>query len=615
MGKEKLKSLLTAFSPDGDCLAILSPDGSVKVWNTGDGTQIGEWKETNEPSGGRISCIACSFIGKMRRKQPGTCLIALGTDSGDVSVVNISLGKVQWRSSNHHPGGIASISFRKKEGRLHVIGTRGEASELILEDGKAANASFKLSKKSVLSAACLSDDKIIVGVGHKIRVVSLHDGEELAKFSTSLDSLQCLSSSEDATFVVASGDAEKRLQVWKCDFETRDVNSQYLPMKHHPLRIHCRNGLDGEDGFLLLSVTEAGVVYLWNLKSFSDEASPTRISIKDDTNELESDTNGRAKRNRISVITARIHALEPSGQVKVLISFGSVDSPQFTTVDISTSGEDVVINAGDITSRENGVRAEDGASKQNKKSKKKRAASDMETATEAALIDDGRGDPKDGIQIDDDPNEPTMGEKLANLSLSEAKDVESRENFSAPAKPPSADSVYVLLKQALHADDRALLTDCLFRQDEKVIANSVALLNPSDVLKLLQSLVSMIQSRGAVLACTLPWLRSLLLQHASELMSQESSLITLNTLYQLIQSRVSTFNQTLKLSSSLDLLYAGALDMGLDENEETIAPAIFEDKDGSDEEESAEAMDIESGEDEEPEPQIFSDISDFDEME
>ena len=38
--------------------------------------------------------------------------------------------------------------------------------------------------------------------------------------------------------------------------------------------------------------------------------------------------------------------------------------------------------------------------------------------------------------------------------------------------------------------------------------------------------------RGAVLVSALPWLRSLLLQHASGIMSQESSLIALNSLYQ-----------------------------------------------------------------------------------
>jgi len=38
--------------------------------------------------------------------------------------------------------------------------------------------------------------------------------------------------------------------------------------------------------------------------------------------------------------------------------------------------------------------------------------------------------------------------------------------------------------------------------------------------------------RGSILACALPWLRSLLLQHSTGIMSQESSLLALNSLYQ-----------------------------------------------------------------------------------
>lgn len=77
----------------------------------------------------------------------------------------------------------------------------------------------------------------------------------------------------------------------------------------------------------------------------------------------------------------------------------------------------------------------------------------------------------EGVLLDDDLNEPTMGEKLASLSVLDGNksrsDIE-QESF-VPAKPPSADSVHVLLKQALNADDRTLLLDCLFTQNEKVL--------------------------------------------------------------------------------------------------------------------------------------------------
>ncbi|KAK9941359.1 hypothetical protein M0R45_017965 [Rubus argutus] len=253
----------------------------------------------------------------------------------------------------------------------------------------------------------------------------------------------------------------------------------------------------------------------------------------------------------------------------------------------------------------------------NKKSSKKRAVQELDTPAMKDKVEIGHGEAADGVLVDQDLNEPTMGEKLANLNLVPDDRVESqnKEDSSLHAKPPSADSVHILLKQALHADDRALLLDCLYTQDEKVIAKSVSLLNPASVLKLLQALISLIESRGAILACALPWLRSLLLQHASEIVSHESSLSALNSLYQLIESRVSTFQSALQLSSVLDLLYTG-VDDDLDDENGTTGPVVYEDKDESDEEESDDAM--ETDQDDEDEEELDADlggVSDFEGIE
>ncbi|XP_021298710.1 WD repeat-containing protein 43 isoform X2 [Herrania umbratica] len=225
-----------------------------------------------------------------------------------------------------------------------------------------------------------------------------------------------------------------------------------------------------------------------------------------------------------------------------------------------------------------------------RKSNKKRAAAAPDVATTRGINYTGHGENVDGV-LDDDLNEPTMGEKLASLNLvengkSESHEKQEREESSPLAKPPIADSVNVLLMQALHADDRALLLDCLYNQDEKVIAKSVSQLNPSDVLQLLQSLISMIQSRGAVLACALPWIKSLLLQHASGIMSQASSLRALNSLYQIVEDE-------------------------FDEN--ATIPVIFEDKDESDEEKSEDAMETDQGSEdgEALDDEAFDGVSDF----
>ncbi|KAM4100368.1 hypothetical protein ACB094_05G063000 [Castanea mollissima] len=213
-----------------------------------------------------------------------------------------------------------------------------------------------------------------------------------------------------------------------------------------------------------------------------------------------------------------------------------------------------------------------------------------------------------------------MGEKLASMNLNNFDDAQSHVEKQQPepslitvAQPPSADSVQVLLRQALCADDRVLLLDCLYNRDEKVIAKSVSLLNPADVLKLLQSSISIMHSRGAILACALPWLRSLLLQHASGIMSQESSLIALNSLYQLIESRVSTFESAIQMSSCLDILYTGVVDDNGDENA-TMVPVIYEDRDESDDEKSEDAMETDLDSSDEEASEAFDGVSDIDEV-
>ncbi|KAK7271157.1 hypothetical protein RJT34_26815 [Clitoria ternatea] len=217
-----------------------------------------------------------------------------------------------------------------------------------------------------------------------------------------------------------------------------------------------------------------------------------------------------------------------------------------------------------------------------------------------------QGGVADGIRDDFDLSEPTMGEKLAGLSLpDDNKSKSDKEQDSA--KPPSADSVHVLLTQALNADDRTLLLDCLYTRDEKVITKSVAKLSPSNVLKLLHSLISITESRGAIMVCALPWLKCLLLQHASGIMSQESSSRVLNTLYQLIESRVSTFKCAVHLSSCLDMLYTKVAEEEIDDYL-AVPVVIYDDKDDT-EDESEELESDQDGNDDE-ESDEFEEIHD-----
>ncbi|KAK9280845.1 hypothetical protein L1049_003735 [Liquidambar formosana] len=544
-----------------------------KIWSTSNGSLLAEWKQSDDNPDVNYSCMTCSLIRKKRKKARGTCLLALSTDDGDILAVNVFTGEMKWKSSGCYPGGIAGLSFANKGHSLYVVGTNRMASEINSETGEIIRE-FKASKRPISSLAFSGDEKILAMASSKLQLLSLENGKEILKVSLDLGSVQYISVSDDAKAIVTSGFGEKGLQVWKCDLSAGTVSrGPVLSMRHPPLVFECKNGCNEEGSLVVLAVSESGIAYVWNLNTvMQDEVNPTKVTVKGNKDETDRRKGGSPKKSRTAIIAARIHALETDGRVTVLITYGSVDSPQFNFLDISNPGENIVITAADETVRtipetvrENGVlggeenfvtdRCNSEAEAavppiKNKKANKKRAASsDPDLASSRDLDDTGHGEALDGVLVNDDLNEPTMGEKLASLNLLDNDEVyEKQESPSqANAKPPSADSVHVLLKQALHADDRVLLLDCLYTQDEKVIANTTSLLNPSDVLKLLDTLISIIQSRGAVLACALPWLRSLLLQHASGIMSQESSLLALNSLYQLIDSRISTFQSALQL--------------------------------------------------------------------
>lgn len=224
---------------------------------------------------------------------------------------------------------------------------------------------------------------------------------------------------------------------------------------------------------------------------------------------------------------------------------------------------------------------------QKKRSKKReKADSDYSTREEHANT---AGELQE-LDAELDLSGPTMAEKLASLELNSDREAKNATEKEAPPSTniPSVDSLHVLLKQAIRAQDHALLVDCLSTTDEKVITKSIAHLNPSDVLKLLKSLLSMIELRGTVLIRALPWLRSLLRQHASSIASQESALLVLNSLYQLIESRISAYQSALQLSTCLDCLLAET-----PEAEESPSPVvIYEDKDSDEEEESDDAREM-----------------------
>lgn len=52
-----------------------------------------------------------TWLNSQRRKEYGTCLVVLGTDSGEVFTINANNGELKWKSSGHHNGYAIIIIF------------------------------------------------------------------------------------------------------------------------------------------------------------------------------------------------------------------------------------------------------------------------------------------------------------------------------------------------------------------------------------------------------------------------------------------------------------------------------------------------------------------------
>ncbi|VAH77918.1 unnamed protein product [Triticum turgidum subsp. durum] len=575
-----------AFSSDGELFAAVSNRRiQVLVWSTRGGQKKAGWTDPIAAQDDSYSCIACSSVQKKHKKDGDLIVVAVGTANGVVLALD-STGVI-WKSACH-TGKVISLHF-SKQGRVLITASRdGVICELDTWTGKSKNT-LKASKKSINSLTLSHDEKFMVVSGKTTKLYSMKDKKEILKIHSDDGPIQLMSVSDEAHALVSYTDNNKEVKVWSCDHQNCTVISTVsLAMHTQPKTVECKRSTSYEAGGIVLAVSKKGVAYVWDLQTLSqDQVLPTKISVKKSLD----------KKGRVSIILARLCDAEEDNIIKVHVVFGSLDCLQFKIVVLGENceGINLVAESDALASEEQDAKVnnkmDDEQDRQENTNLTRQGRPNKRTASVLDSITDTvkEGNPEYNL------DEPTMEQKLESLNLLNKS--EFLEEQSASLAPPSADSVYILLKQALRADDHAELLKCMYNRDEKVIVKSVSLLTPGDALKLLKFFVSSIQSRGAKLVCLLPWLQTLLSRHMSSIVSQESSLLLLNSLYQLIDARTSTFKSALQLSTTLDYRFSEIADEETDE-EEAAAPIIYEDKDTEDEESDIDAMETD-GESEE----------------
>ena len=178
-----------------------------------------------------------------------------------------------------------------------------------------------------------------------------------------------------------------------------------------------------------------------------------------------------------------------------------------------------------------------------------------------------------------------------------------------------ADSMHTALMQAIRTNDQALLDTCLYsaasegralrRGGNDVLTNTVRRLPPQYVVPFLTATVDRFQSTPGQGLVLVQWIRAVLTEHLSYLMTVPNIVTTLSGLYLAVHARLESHRSILKLSGRLDLVLAQIARQGKKADGESSVYAaaaapplnvITEDSDG------------------EPQNQVFGDGADEDDM-
>lgn len=192
----------------------------------------------------------------------------------------------------------------------------------------------------------------------------------------------------------------------------------------------------------------------------------------------------------------------------------------------------------------------------------------------------------------------SLEEKLEQLEAAKKKAknpvfVPSMEEKNAP----SADSIGVILLQALQSDDDQLLETCISVGDITMIQRTVERLPSEYILPFLNTIIRKFQMSPNRASDLMPWIQTVVMLHTSFLMTiPDLNVTSLSGLYQTVDSRLSTYPKLLKLSGRLDLLLSqiSYREVNYRENLHPVASLSIDDIPDASDEEGSDMEDSES---------------------
>jgi U3 small nucleolar RNA-associated protein 5 len=574
--------IISTFDASGDQLALLSADGRLKLWDAATGKLSQSFTEPDHLVQRYTSVAWAPAPGRQRNEKkrakkavaasrPG--LIALGTELGTTVLWDVVRAEVVQRlgagDATGHAGRVNDVAFSPDGATLYSCGDDKRVQSWNVGTGAAIGKPLKAGKSAAHRMAISADGNVLAVAGLQIKLFDTASRKSSRKLSGHALPVTCIAFSPDGDLLV-SGCGDRYLSIWDASPDSEATSALLaLSMEGSPLTASVAATVSG--AVELLCLDDTGTAAVWRFDGEIGDKTPEKCTVRvekpedDDAHDL---------------IFAAGFA---TGKSKVVVAHGSEVKPMLRVTSYADAAGALQSDVALAPVGKSGALISADASAAEARSRSN--AGQVTVLGAADIPASGRV----GAAAEED-GELLLGERVERMAIE--RDDDELDDDDEPrtrqrkggGSAPTAGSLASLLVQALQSDDTALLGECLGVTDPRTITATVARLPSSCVHPLLITLVEKFQSRPHKSHMLVPWIREILLAHASYLITVPNLLDSLAGLYQTVDSRLSCFKRLVKLSGRLELLLAQVDKQSAGPAEEDEAQvAVYHEEDDEDE--------------------------------
>ncbi|XP_049963453.1 WD repeat-containing protein 43 isoform X2 [Schistocerca serialis cubense] len=561
------------FSNDGRYLSACGQDGKLKIWET----ETGLLKQEYTPNLHLVSPCTCltwislqrpSVSSKKKRRsksslesaEKNVSVIAMGTTAGNVLLYSIAVGDVEAQLQGGHSGSVTCLSWSSGS-HLYSGGADAHVTEWAINDG-SVKSKWKAGTEQLTSILVLPDGKSLLAASRTISWWNLDDKQVIKTFAGhSTDVLNLIYvapvTEHSENYFLSSAKGDRYVSAWSLNPSNRNKTPvASFVMEDIAVSVTVFSSSETQQ-ITLGTVTRSGVLHLYRHQLNGKCQKPLKPKV---TVQIASDT-GQNKETVTPIPIIGAHLCDES---TVLIAHGNMVFLTFEKIVPNCYEKVLCLVRKDP--RQPAVTKEESSLKVKIPETEGNVQYMQAPATTPA---------KRSRRVQ---SEVPMEERLENLQLKEPE-----QNRTAPR----GDSLAHLLVQALHSKDKKMLHSALFRNEDKIINNTVQRLPLQAVAPLVKELATLLHGRPHVSQLAAKWLKAVVSAHASQLLANPDLSDTLSPVLGLVEARLNVLAPLSRLRGRLDLLMDQIVVENAAEGERSVAQEesllVYQDTDSSEE--------------------------------